>query len=465
MASNRLVWYVLVDAQGETHQGTRASSVNIPSDNVIDQFAKVVHAKNPRKPSSFDASDLLVYANKAAFDRKDEPLEEDSTIGTFGSSKKEAFIVVVPEEDQSSKASQVTITIKESDDEAYLNELSYYQQRGKLIQDNCKGDCDAILKKVEDFYALTDLPLPFICVEGSSGMGKSQLAFALYGERPYFYWLVTPIGEDSQKVYQNFTSISSNFDYFVQQDDPTTKLEDEILNSESLIYEARELWTYGFIHALLNNCNSGDLVNGSMIRFVNEASLDVAKCKLQDVRKTIADMKLKNKKLPFFILDEMPPNMNVNSGGKNKAAFQRNVFRVCSLVVFVMGTDSKVTNLIAQAMGSYAEEHFWMAIVPRFPPYQFVLDVPEKQVWDDVIGRYPVIEYIVKKSRGRFARHFTEQVLQIVMKQPIVKLCELLDKAFAAVYQRILVRKKNFDGKCAQLMAISFTNVQQSTSV
>ncbi|KAF0713546.1 Aste57867_4297 [Aphanomyces stellatus] len=171
-------------------------------------------------------------------------------------------------------------------------------------------------------------------------------------------------------------------------------------------------------------------------------------------------MKLKNTKLPFFILDEMSPSTNI-TGGKNLAAFQRNIFRACGLVVFIMGTDSKVTNLIAQAVGSYAEEHRWMAILPRFPPYQFVLDVVEKQVWDDVNSRYPVIEFIVNQSRGRFARHFTEQVLQIVKKQPNVKLNELLDNAFAAIHKRILFRKKNFDGKYAQLMAISFTNGHQ----
>ncbi|KAL7691123.1 hypothetical protein Plhal304r1_c010g0039771 [Plasmopara halstedii] len=37
-------------------------------------------------------------------------------------------------------------------------------------------------------------PTPFICVEGLSGMGKSQLAFALGGRRPYFYWLATFLG-------------------------------------------------------------------------------------------------------------------------------------------------------------------------------------------------------------------------------------------------------------------------------
>lgn len=54
--------------------------------------------------SSFVASQLLVYENKAAFekrnaateDEKVEPLEEDSFINGLGASKKEAHIVIVP---------------------------------------------------------------------------------------------------------------------------------------------------------------------------------------------------------------------------------------------------------------------------------------------------------------------------------------------------------------------------------
>ncbi|KAL8009893.1 hypothetical protein Plhal710r2_c069g0177181 [Plasmopara halstedii] len=72
-------------------------------------------------------------------------------------------------------------------------ELTYYQERGRLIQDKCRDYCAHILNKVDELYSEDKDPLPFICVEGSSGMGKSQLAFALEGRRPYFYWLATTL--------------------------------------------------------------------------------------------------------------------------------------------------------------------------------------------------------------------------------------------------------------------------------
>lgn len=74
------------------------------------------------------------------------------------------------------------------------------------------------------------------------------------------------------------------------------------------------------------------------------------------------------------------------------AAFQRNVFRVCGLVVIVMGTDAKISCLIAQSGDSYHVWHKWMSIVPQFPSYQIVLHAEaERQAWSRAVERYPVV--------------------------------------------------------------------------
>ncbi|OQR82361.1 hypothetical protein THRCLA_23214 [Thraustotheca clavata] len=96
---NRLVWYILVDDQGEPYKGTRASSVDIPSSYVIDQFAKAVKAEySDSHLAGIAPSDLLVYANKTAFDEGNS-LEEDESIQNYGRSKKDALWVVVPSND------------------------------------------------------------------------------------------------------------------------------------------------------------------------------------------------------------------------------------------------------------------------------------------------------------------------------------------------------------------------------
>jgi hypothetical protein len=103
-----LIWFILVDSDtGQSYKGTSASSVSLPSGSVIDQFRDAVKVKHSNKLSSIDAADLVVYKNKASFDKRNDvlnhydseegkPLEEDSFIAGLGKSKKEALIVVVP---------------------------------------------------------------------------------------------------------------------------------------------------------------------------------------------------------------------------------------------------------------------------------------------------------------------------------------------------------------------------------
>ncbi|CAK4253266.1 unnamed protein product [Aphanomyces euteiches] len=320
------------------------------------------------------------------------------------------------------------ITVQERELGTSLIELKDYQRRGKLIQDNCKEYCDAILSKIEEFYQLSDRSLPFISVNGSTGMGKSQLAFALQGDRPYFYWPAAQLTEFCQDMYLSFLSISNHFHDFVVLDRPTDKNENDILNTLSCMYKQDELWTYGFLRALLEYCSTANLeANGSMIRMVDATPLRVAKCNLKDVRATIARMKSKKKEVPFFILDEM----HTSSSGKIMAAFQRNVF----------------------------QEIRWMTAVSRFPPYQIVVDEPEEETWRRVVQQFPVVEYIVVHSSEWFARKFTQEVLKLVKKKSDIQLKDLLDYALFAIHQMVLYTKHKFDTEGAQMMAVSYANI------
>jgi hypothetical protein len=100
-----LIWFMLLDsATGEPFKGTTVSSVLRSSlvISVIDQFRDAVHLKNSSILTGITSSQLLVFMNKAAFDKrnaddgKEEPLEEDSPVDGLGTSKKEAVIVAVP---------------------------------------------------------------------------------------------------------------------------------------------------------------------------------------------------------------------------------------------------------------------------------------------------------------------------------------------------------------------------------
>ena len=111
--TSSLVWFQLLDsATGQPYKGTSVtciirSSLVVP---VVDLFRKAVKAEHSNKLSSFDAADLLVYKNKAAFnkrnaavdDGKEEPLKSSCALDGLGGSEEEALVVVVPSSARSS---------------------------------------------------------------------------------------------------------------------------------------------------------------------------------------------------------------------------------------------------------------------------------------------------------------------------------------------------------------------------
>ncbi|UIZ21105.1 hypothetical protein KXD40_000085 [Peronospora effusa] len=362
----------------------------------------------------------------------------------------------------------ISLRVAEFDNDArYTDELTHYQQRGELIRRNCKDYCQPILSKIDALYALSDkFVLPFICVEGSFGMGKSQLAFALGGSRPWFYWPIV-IEQSFQRLYGNFLSISKAFSDVTIMDDPMQKSEEDILSIMSDFYDKESLWAFGFILALLKYCCCKEQnQQGHMIRLQEKTSLHMEKCNREKVVAFRRRMKAEKKVLPFFVLDEMTPSMHRDGSGKNMAAFQRNIFRVCGLVLIVMGTDAKITNLIAQSGGSYDEEHEWMTVVSRFPPYLPIpfVDEGKESAWNYVQDKYPVLKSIVENSRGRFARYFADSTAHYAMENLAsgIILSDLLNEAFGHVSLKTHQGNhfmKEQEGKDAQLMAISYTNV------
>ncbi|KAL3660544.1 hypothetical protein V7S43_014299 [Phytophthora oleae] len=128
---------------------------------------------------------------------------------------------------------------------------------------------------------------------------------------------------------------------------------------------------------------------------------------------------------------------------KKKAAFQRNVFRACGLVVVVMGTDAKISNLS----------------VPFGDP-------AKANAWQKVIKLHPVVKHIAKHSRGLFSRYFVDAVVQFALEEvagnETFELADLLDAAFETVSVKAQNAKEFMstqEGRDAQLMALSYTSI------
>ncbi|KAG2793620.1 hypothetical protein PC112_g23368, partial [Phytophthora cactorum] len=97
----RKVWFQLVDAATRgAYADTTADSLRLPEDaEDIGDLRDAVFTKVSRAlPASLIASNLRVYSNRTAYDAKENPLEEDSSIDALGGSKKNALIVEVPQQ-------------------------------------------------------------------------------------------------------------------------------------------------------------------------------------------------------------------------------------------------------------------------------------------------------------------------------------------------------------------------------
>jgi len=106
MMTSTKFWFLLLDsATGQPYKGTTADFVSLPPGADVADFRKCVLRENSNKLASVDASDLLVYRNKAAFDKRNsscidegkvEPLKATRNLDGLGETEEDALIVVIP---------------------------------------------------------------------------------------------------------------------------------------------------------------------------------------------------------------------------------------------------------------------------------------------------------------------------------------------------------------------------------
>jgi len=160
-SSSPLVWFLLLNsATGEPYKGTTADYVSLAPGSFIAQFRDAVKAKHSNKLSTFDAADLLVYKNKAAFvDGKEEPLDPTESLGLLGS-KEDMLAVVVPSSTISPELDQLDQEIKALENSEEYKTLARKNRAWAVPKptEQEKGEWQllkeklAALKKKEDFY-------------------------------------------------------------------------------------------------------------------------------------------------------------------------------------------------------------------------------------------------------------------------------------------------------------------------
>ena len=234
---------------------------------------------------------------------------------------------------------------------------------------------------------------PFFYIDGSSGMGKTQLAFC-FNRRPYYYLLGTSGGDGSyQHIYNNFISISQIFDECIEKDFASYgKHGFEYYSCNSRIYNL-PLYTYGFILLLLKynlQLNSNEMI------FLEQNKAYFIKPTVQEEILNLLENEYykKNKKIPFFIIDE------VTTDKQTKTIFQRNIFRTVFLVVVLMGTDSKLTKMIPTSVHSRAlGDREWVIVIPIFPKFYY----DKSDNWKRIENKFPFLNDLIYHSRGLFS--------------------------------------------------------------
>ncbi|KAJ3088317.1 hypothetical protein HK100_008076, partial [Physocladia obscura] len=360
--SLQAVWYRLVLPNGNILD---PDLIQVPADSLVVHLKKAIKVENANALKDVDSSALKPYKNQASFDAK-VALEVDDAVGGLGRSKAEAVVIVVPIKttpSPSREASSSTLfaTTKrakylsdmredgvsgtlclDSADDVVAKSLTQYLALGKLLEnDLCVTKVIAWLNEVHNAKVHDSRGIPFAFLEGSSGKGKTQTAFALISKLqslklPVMYLLFNKPTLSFQPIYRNFKSISSLF-YDCVLHDEVNYSGNESPGFVSLT--SKSLYTFGFIALLLNRFKVSNAVE-NFDELVEVKALDYS-----TVLNILSDS-LFISNPPTFIIDEC--SFDEKAAGRFR--FIRNIFRTLGLRLVMLGTDGRAAMLM-ETMG------------------------------------------------------------------------------------------------------------------
>jgi hypothetical protein len=194
-------------------------------------------------------------------------------------------------------------------------------------------------------------PMPFCFLEGSSGLGKTQMAFALVAgsSDTVFYLVANTTNERSQLIYLAFHNPSVLLMNCVRKDLGIIQGNSNGTGDELDVNHLRgcTLYTYGFIRTVLQHGYHGRQSVGRI------GLSQLADCRNKDV---------------LFIIDEF---MTSKYSSQNESRLLRNAFRSARIPLMITGTDSRAVNLIESGRDSRSREPApWCYLVASFPQTQ-----------------------------------------------------------------------------------------------
>lgn len=270
----------------------------------------------------------------------------------------------------------------------------------------------------------TDM-VPFIFLDGSSGMGKTQTAFTLMNSGYTVHFLLGSVtGESSQTIYKKYSRISSQF-------------------LDCVMYDCKNCTG-------ANPCNDVNFRSktcGFIVSLITKAS-DCYPMTIKTAHEQIVKYfvgKENNFRKIVIFLDEFPhlSRDKISGAEFETLRWMRNVFRYLHLNIICSSSSSCVANLLSTSHQSRdsKDDSEWCFVIPRFPE---VLPTINTSI-------SPFFRYLLDHSRPLFSQILKEMLLKLANHDE--------SEILGAVGEKIHLMKSKFGisfahGQLCLLMAI-----------
>lgn len=281
----------------------------------------------------------------------------------------------------------------------------------------------------------SEIPIPFMFLDGSSGMGKTQMAFTLMSREDLrvHYLVCCDLDLRGQPIYRRYDNLSSQFLQCIRSDCDNSDF-------SSRYYRNFESEACGFIVSLITQ---------------KPVFKPMTVAKGTEMINSYLENSGQNAKPTVMFLDEFP---HLNSANLKMLRWMRNLCRILHLVTICSSTSSSAANLI-RASSSSRDTHIpkdWCYVLPRFPK---VLDASK--------GDFSEFEnYLFNNSRPLFSTIFEEKFLE----EPTLDISQVLGSVGVQIHD---LKKKFGDdfahGQICLLLAmfhmVSKTDEKESAGV
>ena len=265
----------------------------------------------------------------------------------------------------------------------YISSVDSLAEEIKVICDN-ETEAKTIPNLSNAMEEFRTHPTPFIFIEGSSGMGKTQMAFNLRAAGVKLVYFLASESQ-GQRIYKYHANISDAFIGSIRKDLDTLNVDSKRRFNASVdnfrsIGEDVSLYSFGFIKAMITQQTSfKPITKKELIGYLNN-NPDSRNC--------------------VFFVDEFPFEVSIDRTNSNatELRFYRNIFRYFQLILIIAATNSTAKNLFLNTKCSREGEQAYKFcyIVTELPKFYLQKDCDE------------MTKYILKNSRPLFSRLFLE---------------------------------------------------------